>query len=744
MRNRKRRIILAAACMILLGSTVPTWGAVSGTFTYGSFIGSNFQAPFYYDDAYFLEPSTKYADSLATMSMCLALSAFASKGTNDYTQKSENLQALLAQCGFAEDSFAVNQGFREKPEMDSIGVGAACKKITDADGEDCWLIACAVRGHGYQSEWASNFTIGEQGEHQGFEDAARQVVAFLQDFAKANPQIEGNVKLWITGYSRAAAAVNLAAAMIDEGVPISDRFSLGTDSVYAYCFECPQGTLMNLDAENSRYRNIFSIVNPADLVTKVAPTMPSDTFGFDRYGICMYLPCVLYDGKTSFLQKQKKMLEYYDLLEGTADYQPEAFQMKKLSVMDIWKGSVVIDDHDDAWTQETFLESLISEISEAVGSREEYVRTYQESIRQICHILLGHSNAAVAMNAFASRIQDQAATLAGYAASSAILGTKPLVDFLEKELVDSLDEQGITDYSREAIHEALPDLARLLINLGMEHPNFVATLACNLQSIAAGHYPEQCLAWLMSFDPNYGKGNHSDYADSIYRAVVINGSFEVTVRDENGRITGRIADGQAEEPEETADAFNDQVLCLVSDNGEMTFYLPARGSYTLTIMGDDSGAGDCTLVEMSDQFGINRIIYYEDLILKDGKAVTLSVPAIDDAELQRSFDLKDGSSTVYTLTNADGSSVGTQILLSGSQVNPVRFRTRAYSANINLGRVEGGGVRIKGQYEQLIAYPSEGCRFTGWYDGKTLVSMDPVFRFRVEKDRILTAGFTAD
>ncbi len=109
--------------------------------------------------------------------------------------------------------------------------------------------------------------------------------------------------------------------------------------------------------------------------------------------------------------------------------------MKKLSVMDIWKGSVVIDDHDDAWTQETFLESLISEISEAVGSREEYVRTYQESIRQICHILLGHSNAAVAMNAFASRIQDQAATLAGYAASSAILGTKPLADFLEKDRI---------------------------------------------------------------------------------------------------------------------------------------------------------------------------------------------------------------------------------------------------------------------------------------------------------------------
>lgn len=421
MFSSKRLIRLTSiitASMLLLGSAAPAWAAEptapaalaesaapaksvkSGMFTYGSFIGDNFQAPFYYDDAYFREPSTKYSDSLATMSMCLALSGFASKGTDDYTRKSENLQALLSQCGFEEDTFAVNQGFLEKPGMDTIGVGAAYKKITDENGEDCWLIACAVRGHGYQSEWASNFTIGEVGEHQGFEDAALQVVAFLREYAEANPQINGNVKLWMAGYSRAAATVNLAAAMIDEGAPVSDRFALGTDSVYAYCFECPQGALLSLDAENSRYRNIFAIVNPADLVTKVAPTLPPDAFGFDRYGMCMFLPSVMYDGMTRYQEKRENMLTYYNQLEGTANYQPEEFQMKKISLLDIWKGTAVIDDHDDAWNQESFLEILISEISSMIGDREEYVSTYQESIREMYRILLGNNNSGAAMRNF--------------------------------------------------------------------------------------------------------------------------------------------------------------------------------------------------------------------------------------------------------------------------------------------------------------------------------------------------------
>ena len=68
------------------------------------------------------------------------------------------------------------------------------------------LIACAIRGLGYETEWAGNFTMGEKDEHQGFQDAAHKVISFLQEYSKSNPQISGNVKLWITGFSRAVYA----------------------------------------------------------------------------------------------------------------------------------------------------------------------------------------------------------------------------------------------------------------------------------------------------------------------------------------------------------------------------------------------------------------------------------------------------------------------------------------------------------------------------------------------------------
>ena len=741
MLKLKQITCLTLAASLLL-APLPAQAAQSGTFTYGSFIGSNFQATFYYDDAYFREPSTKYTDSLATMSMCLALSAFASKGTDDYTKKSENLKALLTQCGFEEDTFAVNQGYMEKPGMDTIGVGAAAKKIKDENGEDCWLIACAVRGHGYQSEWASNFTIGEEGEHQGFESAARQVISFLETYAQEHPQISGNVKLWMAGYSRAAATVNLAAAMIDEGEKISDRFTLGTDSVYAYCFECPQGSLISLDAENSRYRNIFSIVNPADVVTKVAPTLPFDGFGFDRYGISKFLPSVMYDGLTRYEEQHEKMLEYYNQLGGTKDYQPEEFQMKKISVLDIWRGTVIVDDHNAAWNQETFLESLVSEIAMMIGNREEYVRSYQENVRQICKTLFGNKNAGAVMDNFADRICRQAPMIAGYTVSSPLKGTKPLMDCLEEQLLGALQDEGINDYSREDVHEVISNLANLIVTFGAVHPNYVATLASNLNGIAAGHYPEQCLAWLMSFDPNYGEGNHSEFSDSIYRMATVNGPFKMTVCDEEGGVAGRVMDGWIEETDETLiEDPQQRIVCTVDEDGEMTAFLPVRNSYTVEITGLEEGTGDCMIAEMSDQFGINRVVKYDELKLEPGRTVTLTVPAIADEELQRSYELRNGSSTPYTLTDENGQAAGTPTEQSGLEINYTRYRTRVYSSNSNFGRVEGGGVSGEGGYEQVIAFPYDGFRFTGWYEGKELVSEEETYRFRVDQDRILTARF---
>lgn len=53
--------------------------------------------------------------------------------------------------------------------------------------------------------------------------------------------------------------------------------------IYTYTFETPQGAV-NSDEKN--YNNIFNIVNPVDLVPKVAPSK----WGFGRYGADRYFP----------------------------------------------------------------------------------------------------------------------------------------------------------------------------------------------------------------------------------------------------------------------------------------------------------------------------------------------------------------------------------------------------------------------------------------------------------------------
>ena len=75
----------------------------------------------------------------------------------------------------------------------------------------------AIRGSKYDSEWASNLTAGAQGDIQGFYDASEKVNDRLRDYLADNELTD--VKLWITGYSRAGAVADLTAVYINEHMP---------------------------------------------------------------------------------------------------------------------------------------------------------------------------------------------------------------------------------------------------------------------------------------------------------------------------------------------------------------------------------------------------------------------------------------------------------------------------------------------------------------------------------------------
>lgn len=115
-----------------------------------------------------------------------------------------------------------------------MGVIVGHKPI-DINGEKGTLIALATRGGGYEAEWAGNFTIGMSGRHEGFSKAVEEVKRYLSTYVEAHKtEFTGPVKIWMAGYSRAAATVNMVAADLTKAGKING-LSLDKQNIYAYC-----------------------------------------------------------------------------------------------------------------------------------------------------------------------------------------------------------------------------------------------------------------------------------------------------------------------------------------------------------------------------------------------------------------------------------------------------------------------------------------------------------------------------
>lgn len=78
-----------------------------------------------------------------------------------------------------------------------------------------------------------------------------------------------------------------------------------------------------------------------------------------------------------------------------------------------------------------------------------------------------------------------------------------------------------------------------------------------------------------------------------------------------------------------------------------------------------------------------------------------------------------------------------RIIPSTEKVFAIRLKT----SSVAKGSVSGGGSFIRGKSITVRATPKNGARFTHWSDGRKIVSKERVYRFRVGKDRVLTAWF---
>lgn len=238
-----------------------------------------------YHDDYFQQPADHYNHDLAQLSLGLAMTAFRHEENEE--AQDDRLIDFLEQMGFTEIE---TDTYRHEPETDSIAYGLARKEL-----DDMTILACAVCGGNYSKEWASNLTVGDGDRPEGFNDASQKVQAAIKDYLERHPS-ENPVKLWITGFSRAAATSNITAADLTDAGIFAD--------VYAYTFATPRTT-----RDSSEYPNIFNIMQADDPVPKV----PLADWDYGHYGNDLYLVSQEIDSDCSAVMEKAASL-YQEML----------------------------------------------------------------------------------------------------------------------------------------------------------------------------------------------------------------------------------------------------------------------------------------------------------------------------------------------------------------------------------------------------------------------------------------------
>ena len=203
-----------------------------------------------YNDSWFTKSTIIKNENLATLSMFASASVY----------QLDNAQNLLKNCNFASSKV---EKVVTKTDNNHVSYVIGHKKIGNFT-----VVAVIVKGTSGNYEWVSNFNIGKNTTHRGFELAEKELNTSVNNYIKNN-NITGKIKYWITGHSRGAAVANLYAKRLNG--------SGKKTKVYAYTFATPR---VSRQAKLNGYENIFNYLNTGDFVTEVSPSK----WGFKRYG----------------------------------------------------------------------------------------------------------------------------------------------------------------------------------------------------------------------------------------------------------------------------------------------------------------------------------------------------------------------------------------------------------------------------------------------------------------------------
>jgi len=573
--------------------TPPRITRIEGDFHFAAAYGptGGYTAPFIWDEAHFQNSASYYNAGLATLTLSFAMSSFASPG-EDVTGQARNAIDFLSQIEF--ENIETNHYYITEPHKDSIGVIAAHKYI-QANGQSYTLIAVSTRSGGYGLEWASNFTIGAAGYHDGFRLAAQETYGFLADYLSRHAgSFEENVKLWITGYSRGAAVANILAAWLTNNSGIAG-LTIPASHIFAYTFATPQAVPTGNLQSPLLHTNIHNIISPADIVTWVAP----QAWGFGRYGINHFLPergqladPTPFDEMLANLRRigSAHALNATWYAGGRYAHITETFQYVRFDRVTVFPPGVELSHTNSLIIP--FLRDLTTSVAALAIEQDEYSEILEDLVRTLVADVMGDDDFTQRLNTatdiFVGKLSIRNAP--EIVVAFVTNGMDGLLELAARYLYESAIEAGIELDGGLSLTQAL---VNAFWHIGLDG---VLTLTHNLEAVIAAHYPEFMLAWLKSQDTNFG-GQPQNFIP-IYRSVRISGNAHARVYDQGGQLVAWFYYSRPMD-------IGGHIAASRLAGGDMIVYLPPEMGYTVEITATRRGDIGLTIGE----FGLDRADY---------------------------------------------------------------------------------------------------------------------------------------
>ena len=205
-----------------------------------------------YSDSYFDAPSPGDHPEIRAVSYALGLAGFENEADgypSDSSTPNPKLQLFLEQLGFGNF-----QKWDTESDEDGHSMGTTIARKTLPDGQT--LIVVAPRNYNYMTEWLSNFNVGTSGDHAGFSESAGYIKDRLDEYIYTNHL--SDYKIWMVGYSRGGAVVDLVAKKINENIL---DYDMKADDFYVYTFGAPRASLTE-----PGYTNIHDVKDGNDLL----------------------------------------------------------------------------------------------------------------------------------------------------------------------------------------------------------------------------------------------------------------------------------------------------------------------------------------------------------------------------------------------------------------------------------------------------------------------------------------------